>query len=132
MKSAILAVLALLALAAPAKAGGSTAGNLLKMCVSPVPESQTACKFYIMGAVHGFVLGDSAALASDGKTMVEKPNTWVCLPATVQTADQMVAIFLETANLEFTMFPGDMELDAPGVLIAMFHNKFPCNRAKAR
>jgi hypothetical protein len=126
-KAATLGLLALL-LAGTAHAGGASAGNLFKMCSSPVPENQTACKFFIMGAVNGFGLGEASALASDGKTMVEKPKTIVCLPAAILTAEQMVAIFLETAKLEFALYPDDRDLEATGVLIAAFHDKFPCKR----
>ena len=121
MKAATLALLALL-LAGPATAGEMTAGNLYSLCASADESNLTACNFYVFGVVQGVILGSTMTA---NRKFVEKKNTVICLPDAV-SQNQMVAIVKDTLKMTFAVYPRDRDLPAPGVVTAVFLQKFPC------
>jgi hypothetical protein len=59
MKTATLALLALL-LASPAKADNEmTAGDLYSLCTSADENDLTSCRFYVFGVVQGVILAST-------------------------------------------------------------------------
>ena len=122
MKTATLALLALL-LASPAKADNEmTAGDLYSLCTSADENDLTACRFYVFGVVQGVIL---ASTMTANRKFVEKNNTVICLPGAV-SQNQMVAIVRETLKMTFAVYPRDRDLAAAGVVTAVFLQKFPC------
>jgi len=122
MKTAALALLALL-LAGPAKAASEmTAGDLYSLCASADENDLTACRFYVFGVVQGVIL---ASTMTANRKFVEKNNTVICLPDAV-SRNQMVAIVRDTLRMTFAVYPRDRDLPAAGVVTAVFLQKFPC------
>jgi Rap1a immunity proteins len=122
MKTATLALLALL-LASPANAASEMkAGDLYSLCTSADEGNLTACNFYVFGVVQGVILGSTMTA---NRKFVEKNNTVICLPGAV-SQNQMVAIVRETLKMTFAVYPRDRDLAAAGVVTAVFLQKFPC------
>ena len=122
MKTATLALLALL-LASPANAASEMkAGDLYLLCTSADEGNLTACNFYVFGVVQGVIL---ASTMTANRKFVEKNNTVICLPGTV-SQNQMVAIVRDTLKMTFAVYPRDRDLAAAGVVTAVFLQKFPC------
>ena len=118
-----LAIVLLVLLASPAKAASEmTAGDLYSLCTSAVESDLSACNFYVFGVVQGVILG--SAMTANRK-FVEKKNTVICLPDAV-SQNQMVAIVKDTLKMTFAVYPRDRDLPAPGVVTAVFLQKFPC------
>ena len=122
MKTATLALLALL-LARPAMAASEmTAGDLYSLCTSADESDLSACNFYIFGVVQGVILGSTMTA---NRKFVEKKNTVICLPDAV-SRNQMVAIVRDTLKMTFAVYPRDRDLAAARVVTAVFLQKFPC------
>ena len=122
MKTATLALLALL-LATPAKAATEmTACDLYSLCTSADESNLTACNFYVIGVVQGVILGSTMTA---NRKFVEKKNTVICLPDAV-SQNQMVAIVRDTLKMTFAVYPRDRDLAAARVVTAVFLQKFPC------
>jgi hypothetical protein len=118
-----LAIVLLVLLASPAKAASEmTAGDLYSLCTSADESDLSACNFYVFGVVQGVILG--SAMTANRK-FVEKKNTVICLPDAV-SQNQMVAIVKDTLKMTFAVYPRDRDLPAPGVVTAVFLQKFPC------
>jgi hypothetical protein len=119
MKTATLALLALL-LASPANAASEMkAGDLYLLCTSADEGNLTACNFYVFGVVQGVILGSTMTA---NRKFVEKI---ICLPDAV-SQNQMVAIVRDTLKMTFAVYPRDRDLAAAGVVTAVFLQKFPC------
>jgi hypothetical protein len=79
MKTATLALLALL-LASPANAASEMkAGDLYLLCTSADEGNLTACNFYVFGVVQGVILGSTMTA---NRKFVEKI---ICLPDAVSS-----------------------------------------------
>ena len=118
-----LAIVLLVLLASPAKAASEmTAGDLYSLCTSADESDLSACNFYVFGVVRGVILGSTMTA---NRKFVEKKNTIICLPDAV-SQNQMVAIVKDTLKMTFAVYPRDRDLPAPGVVTAVFLQKFPC------
>ena len=118
-----LAIVLLVLLASPAKAASEmTAGDLYSLCASADESDLSACNFYVFGVVQGVILGSTITA---NRKFVEKKNTIICLPDAV-SQNQMVAIVRDTLKMTFAVYPRDRDLPAPGVVTAVFLQKFPC------
>ena len=118
-----LAIVLLVLLPSPAKAASEmTAGDLYSLCTSADESDLSACNFYVFGVVQGVILGSTITA---NRKFVEKKNTVICLPDAV-SQNQMVAIVRDTLKMTFAVYPRDRDLPAPGVVTAVFLQKFPC------
>jgi hypothetical protein len=101
-----------------------TAGTLFEFCGSIDEVAQTACRFYILGAVQGVSLGDGSTEEANGH-LVQKAKTIFCIPEGV-SEEQMIAVFQDAVRPLAGGHPEDMELPALGVLSAAMTRAFPC------
>jgi hypothetical protein len=120
----LMLMLALVSFAAAAERE-MTAGDLYSLCNSSGNE-QTACRFYILGAVQGIGLGDGSFMGRDGQ-FVERRKTIFCAP-TNMSQSQMVGVFQKTMQLLERVFPQDLKEPAIALIAAAMHQKFPCQK----
>ncbi|MGA7326833.1 MAG: Rap1a/Tai family immunity protein [Rhodomicrobium sp.] len=105
-----------------------TAGQLYEFCTSTDEMVKLGCGYFILGAVGGIRLGDSASLGPDGK-LVERSPTHFCMPDGV-SGPKMVSVFLKLSKLDFMKFPEDTKLSAIVFVDALMHIAYPCSKKK--
>jgi hypothetical protein len=124
---AALFLAASLAVSAPSIAKEFTSGDLYAFCASKDQVAQTACRFYVLGVVHGIELGDGSYMDHATHRVVERTKTIMCVPDEV-TQNQMVAIVTEMMAQDFVAYPDDKALPATSIIVAVMNRRFPCTR----
>ena len=103
-----------------------SARQLYEFCASTDMVSKTACRFFILGAVLGVGLGDSAVMGPD-RQFRERPKTHFCIPSGILDS-QMVDIFQRTAAVLAATYPNDLNSPAVSIVDAAMSHAFPCGR----
>jgi hypothetical protein len=103
-----------------------TAGDLYKFCSSKDSAVNTACRFYILGAIDGISLGGGSVKDSSGR-FVAKAKTDFCIPDSLPLS-QSVTIYESTAQADFVKFPEDRAMPAISLLAAAMLHHFPCQK----
>jgi len=116
MRKAILATVFLLAVPTPVFADQMTVSDLQAICAGRDAEATAACKFYILGAVDGAVLGEGRKTAG-GPLCIAPASSERLIPA-VKAA--MAA--------DLKAFPRDRTLVAAGFVLAAAMRAFPCHK----
>ena len=102
-----------------ADSGGMTAKDLQEICADRSADNKAACRFYILGLAQGISLGMAIA---DGKT--EGGRT--CIPNIAGSALERVV--KRKLDQDLAAFPGDKNLEAAGVVSAIFVTTFSCEK----
>ena len=101
-------------------------GQLYEFCTSKDRVANSACRFFILGAVVGIGLGDGAIMGPD-RQLRERKKTIFCMPDNVSQS-QMVSIFVNTTRGLATIYPDDLKLPAVSVVSGSMNRAFPCSR----
>jgi len=118
-------VLAVSLLSFAAQADELSTGHLLEFCTSKDEMVQTACRFFILGAVLGVEAGDGMALSR--RKFTERTKTHFCPPDNV-TGKEMVQTFVSYTNAVLLKYPDDTKLPAMSTLEAAMNFKYPCRQ----
>jgi hypothetical protein len=103
-----------------------SAGQLYEFCTSKDRVANSACRFFILGAVVGIGLGESSIMGPD-RQFRERKKTILCMPDNV-SQEQMVSIFVNTTRRVATIYPDDLKMPAVSLVSASMSRAFPCSR----
>lgn len=104
--------------------GAMTAGDLQQICIGSSAESKAACRFYILGIVHGIDVGMNIP---DGKTQGGRP----CIPENLPGSALELAVKKRMREV-LMLYPDDRKLDASGFVGGMIIDGFPCRKPTRR
>jgi len=124
-----LLVVMLLSLAHQSKAGDEvlSARQLYEFCASSDQVLTTACRYFILGAIVGIELGDSAVLGPDRKLRA-RVKSHFCMPDDFRQS-KMVDIFQNMIRALATKYPEDLNSPAISIVDTAMVVAFPCSRA---
>ena len=122
MKKLIL--IAALSISSPAVSEELTAGQLFAFCVAQDEIAQTACKYFILGAVTGITLGDSAVVGTNLRA-TPRTRSHHCAPDDM-LARKLVEIFSTTVRQLASIHPEDLQFPAISIVDAAMLRNFPC------
>ena len=119
-----LMFIAALSISSPAVSEELTAGQLFAFCVSKDEIAQTACKYFVLGAVTGIGLGDTAIVGANGRATPRSLSHYRA-PDNMP-ANKLVEIFSTTVRELATVHPEDLQLPAISIVDAAMLRTFPC------
>ena len=119
-----LMFIAALSISSPAVSEELTAGQLFAFCVSKDEIAQTACKYFVLGAVTGIELGDSAIVGAN-RQATPRSRSHHCAPDDMP-ANNLVEIFSTTVRQLASVRPEDLQLPAISIVDAAMLRNFPC------
>jgi hypothetical protein len=101
-----------------------TVEQLYEFCTSKDEGANTACRFFIFGAVLGIEHGDGFVIGVDKKA-VDRSKTHFCLPDNVPDST-MVSVFVKFTKFDLTKYPEDAKLPAISWVDAVMMRAYPC------
>jgi Rap1a immunity proteins len=119
-----LALIFALIASGSASADAITAGELYSSCNAKDEKAQTACRFYILGAVQGITFGDGSVMSDKG-AFVARDKTHFCVPNDMPQS-QMLDLFQKAVQQLERAYPEDLKLPATSVIGAAMYRTFPC------
>jgi hypothetical protein len=129
IRSGIAAFVSIVLLSfAPAHSEELNTGQLYSFCISSDQATNTACQFFILGAVLGVRLADGSVLAANG-TATERKRTHFSIPDDMSQS-AMVNVFVNAVSLELKVYPEDAKLPAVVTVSAVMRGAYPCTRTK--
>jgi hypothetical protein len=110
-----------------ANADDLSTGQILAACDANDRVLQTACRYFIYGAVEGLRLGDSTVVGAN-KDMVARNSTHFCIPDNMPQ-DTMMSVYRTAMKFDLAKYPEDAKLPAISTIDAAMNQMYPCNGA---